>query len=104
MGPWCGGLAVFLAVLALLGWRMSEGRDPALGASAPAAASTARPVLVKHIKRTVIVTRVIGPAGAPAPAAANRGATSSAAPAPVASAPAPAPAAAPAPAPVTRTS
>jgi len=95
-----GSLAVFVAVLALLSWRVAAGADPAIGAGEqPAAAPVpAKQVLVRRIVRRVIVTRE-APEPAPAPAAAAAPAAvpaSAPAPAPAASAPAPAPAPAPA--------
>jgi hypothetical protein len=102
-----GASAAFVAVLFLLALQVRAGRDAALGAGTPVAAvpEPPRPVVVRRIVRTTVVTHVVraraatagratatpvgAPAatGGPAPAAATR--------APVA------PASAPAPAPVT---
>lgn len=119
---WLSGCS-FLAVLALLGYQLRNGDDPALRnvPATRAARGGPRHVLVRRIVRDIVVVHVIpaqpqvvaggsaaagssaaGPAG---PAASSPASSSPAAPAPVAAAPAPVAAApAPAPAPVTRTS
>ncbi len=92
-------LAVFLALLGGLSWRLASGQDPALGAGEPAAvAATAkvkRPVVHRKVVKVRVVEEPKPTATAPAPAAVST-------PAP---APAPAPAPPPAPAqPVTQSS
>jgi hypothetical protein len=99
-------LAAFLAALALLSWRLAQGEDPALGASA--AANADRPA---RVHRKIVMTRVVHdpPPASAAPSTASpalvaaspstAAAPAAAAPAPSASAPAPAPSPAPAPAP-----
>lgn len=115
LGIAVASLACFLAILAVLSWRMAAGRDPALGDADPAALTTAaadqrRPV----IHRRVVKLRVVhDPPATPGTAAAEPAAAtpvtstaasaapspSSAAPAVQAPSPAPTPAPAPAPAP-----
>ena len=91
-------LAVFLALLGGLSWRLASGQDPALGAGEPAVAATAkvkRPVVHRKVVKVRVVEEPKPTATAPAPAAVST-------PAP---APAPAPAPPPAPAqPVTQSS
>lgn len=114
------GIAVFLAVLALLAWQVRTGRDPALAraASRPVVVtSTPRRVLVRKVIRRIVIERVVHDDGVvtqqPVVATivthvpATSGGTSSAAPS-RSSAPAATPAPAPAPQPaaplVTRSS
>jgi hypothetical protein len=70
---WLSASVLFAVLLALLGWRMSTGRDPSLGAPTPVAAVAEGPqprrVLIKRIERRIVVTRVLPPRPAPVSAA-----------------------------------
>lgn len=94
--------AVFVAATAGLGWQMATGNDPALGARKPElsvqAAVQPRPVIIRRIEETTVVTRVVERPRAPATAPAPTSVAARPAPAPVAAAPPPPPA------PVTRSS
>ena len=103
-------IAMFLALFAMLSWRLARGEDPAIGS--PSAQTTAQPV----IHRKVVVRRKIvhvvadlppvpaAPTPAPAPAASPAPTTTYSAPSTPQPAPAAAPAPAPAPVPTTRAS
>jgi hypothetical protein len=96
-----GTLALFAVLVLLLGVQMRAGRDPVLGAAAPAgsgAATTARPAVVVRRIITRRVIRVVQGDTAATPAPVRTDApvvTRSATPAPTPPAPAPAPAPAP---------
>jgi hypothetical protein len=117
--------AVFVAATAGLGWQMATGNDPALGARKPElsvqAAVQPRPVIIRRIEETTVVTRVVErprarestgsatpqPLGASSAAPVEPAPATAPAPTSVAVRPAPAPVAAappPPPAPVTRSS
>jgi hypothetical protein len=102
-----GALAGFAVALLLLAVQVRAGRDPALGAGAPVAAAPERPrpVVIRRVVRTTVVTRVVRPrrtAPGPAAGAATAAPVTAAASAPATRVSAPAaPAPAPAPAPVT---
>jgi hypothetical protein len=87
-------LSAFTAALGGLGYQMSVGQDPALGAPKQVAAVAPAPapkrVLIRRIEKTIIVTRVLPPK-APKATAAPVGSGSAYVPqaAPVAYAPAP---------------
>jgi hypothetical protein len=89
-------LGAFFAVLALLGFQVRAGSDPALGEPA-AQAQQPRQVLV----RRVITRVVIHHPATPQPTTSSPAAVQASAPATTTTAPPPAPAPAPAPAPLT---
>jgi hypothetical protein len=86
--------AAFAAALGLLAVQVRAGRDAALGAGTPVAVAPERPrpVVVRRIVRTTIVTHVVrpnAPSAPTAPATSPRPATTAAPAAPPAPAPAP---------------
>ena len=112
-----GSAGLFFAVVALLGFQMRAGADPALGKGKPVVVAQATPAPRKVLVRRVVVTRIVehrprrgaataagggtGAGASPGGGASSGGGGAASAPsAPSQSAPAPAPAApAPAPAP-----
>ncbi|MDA0142610.1 hypothetical protein OJ962_34310, partial [Solirubrobacter sp. CPCC 204708] len=88
-----GSCGLFFAILALLGFQMRAGKDPAIGKGEPVQLAAATPQPRQIIRRRVIITRIVEhrPRRAPATSApATGGGSAPASPsAPATSAPAP---------------